>query len=67
MSEHIWTPTGTDITVRWRAMGWVPPSEDPYYQNKWAYYQQLPLRTIDEGARAKVEEVMRKAKTARAK
>lgn len=63
--EYIWTPTGTDITVRWRAAGWIPPSEDPAYQKKWKYYQELPLRTLDSKAREQYEEVMRKAKVAR--
>ena len=25
-TSYIWTPTGTDITIRWRMHGWVPPS-----------------------------------------
>lgn len=25
----------TDITIRWRQMGWVPPSELPAYREKW--------------------------------
>jgi hypothetical protein len=45
--EYIWTPTGTDITIRWRQAGWVPPSEQVEYQAKWKHYQELPMRTLD--------------------
>ena len=59
--EHIWTPAGTDITIRWRLKyGWIPPSELPEYQRKWQYYQELPLRKLDDEARAQFEETMRK-------
>ena len=30
----------TDITVTWRRYGWVPPSELPEYQAKWAKAQE---------------------------
>ena len=66
-SEYIWTPTGTDVTVRWRLIGWVPPSELPEYQKKWKYYQELPLRKLDDAARAEYELLMKKHKVARIK
>lgn len=66
-NEHVWTPTGTDITVRWRQMGWVPPSELPEFQAKWKYYQELPLRKLDDKAKAEYELVMKRAKVARIK
>jgi hypothetical protein len=25
----------TDITIRWKAKGWIPPSEQAEYQRKW--------------------------------
>jgi hypothetical protein len=66
-NEHIWTPTGTDITVRWRKMGWVPPSEQPDIQAKWKYFQELPLRTLDDAGKRMYEEKLKKAKVARIK
>ena len=41
MNEHIWTKSGTDITIRWRMQGWVPPSELQEYKDKWKYFQNL--------------------------
>jgi hypothetical protein len=29
----------TDITIRWRQLGWVPPSVLQQYQDKWKYYK----------------------------
>lgn len=66
LNEHIWTAAGTDITERWKLKyGWVPPSELPEYQKKWAYYQELPLRKLSDEARKEVEEIMRKNKVVR--
>lgn len=67
MNEHIWTTSGTDITIRWRIVGWVPPSELQEYRDKWSYYQNLPLRRLDDQAKEQYEQVMRKAKVARIK
>jgi hypothetical protein len=25
----------TDITIKWRLLGWIPPSEQVEYQRKW--------------------------------
>jgi hypothetical protein len=66
-SDYVYTPAGTDITIRWRAMGWIPPSESPEYQAKWKYYQELPMRKLDDHAKIEYEAVMRKAKVARIK
>jgi len=65
MNDHIWTAAGTDITIRWKMIGWVAPSELQEYKDKWKYYQNLPLRNLDDTARDKYEEVLRKAKVVR--
>jgi len=67
MNEHIWTTSGTDITIRWRILGWVPPSELQEYRDKWSYYQNLPLRKLDDQAKEQYEQVLRRAKVARIK
>ena len=65
MNEHIWTTSGTDITIRWRLTGWVPPSELQEYKDKWSYFQNLPLRRLDDLAKEQYEQVLRRAKVAR--
>jgi hypothetical protein len=65
MNEHIWTTSGTDITIRWRLTGWVPPSELQEYRDKWSYFQNLPLRKLDDQAKEQYEQVLRRAKVAR--
>lgn len=64
-NDYVWTATGTDITLRWRLNGWVPPSELQEYKDKWKYYQNLPLRNLDDRAKEAYEAVLRKAKVAR--
>jgi hypothetical protein len=66
-NDHIWTVAGTDITLRWRINGWIPPSELQEYRDKWAYFQNLPLRKLDDEAKRKYEDVLRKAKVSRIK
>lgn len=67
MNNYIWTAPGTDITIRWRLNGWLPPSELQEYRDKWKYYQNLPLRNLDDNAKEAYEQVLRKAKVARIK
>lgn len=67
MNAYVWTPSGTDITVRWRQMGWVPPSELPEYQAKWKYYQELPMRKLDDVGRKAYEDLLKRNKVARIK
>ena len=67
MSQYVWTPAGTDITIRWRQAGWIPPSEQAEYQQKWKYWQELPMRKLDDAGKAAYEEKLRKAKVARIK
>ena len=66
-TDHIWTPSGTDITIRWRLQGWVPPSELPEYRQKWKYFQELPMRKLDAAGKAAYEETLRRNKVARIK
>jgi hypothetical protein len=66
-NEHIWTAAGTDITIRWKMNGWIAPSEQQAYIDKWRYYQNLPLRQLDDAAKEQYEAVLRKAKVARIK
>jgi hypothetical protein len=65
--DYVWTPPGTDITIRWRQLGWVPPSEDPEYQKKWKYYQELPMRKLDDKGREQYEALLKRNKVARIK
>ncbi|MFM2134489.1 MAG: hypothetical protein RL156_1770 [Bacteroidota bacterium] len=58
MNDHIWTPSGTDITERWRRLGWLPPSENPVYQEKWSSYKELPLRTLSDLERIAFEKML---------
>lgn len=64
-NEYIWSAPGTDITIRWKLAGWVAPSELQEYKDKWKYYQNLPLRNLDDRAKEAYEAVLRKAKVAR--
>ena len=36
---YIYTPATTDITIRWKANGWIPPTQDPMFQQKWAEFR----------------------------
>jgi len=66
--EHIWTASGTDIEERWiKQYGWVRPSEQSEYQAKYKYYQELPLRKLDDVAKAQYESVLKRAKVVRIK
>jgi hypothetical protein len=67
-NAYIWTAAGTDITIRWRAKyGWTPPSELQEYKDKWKFFQNLPLRNLDDAAKEQYEQVLRKAKVMRIK
>ena len=66
--EYIWTSAGTDITLRWRTQyGWVPPSEQQEYKDKWKYWQNLPMRSLDADAVEMYEIALKRAKVARIK
>ena len=56
MNDYIYTKSGTDITLRWQKLyGYVPASEQAKYKKKWADFQALCARTLDD-----VEPVFRK-------
>ena len=49
VSDHyVYTPSTTDVTIRWRAKhGWIPPTEDPEYQKKWADFRMKCAQGIE--------------------
>ena len=32
-------PEATNILKRWEATGWIPPSKNPYFLEKWSLYK----------------------------
>jgi len=65
-NEHIWTVSGTNIEERWvKKYGWIRPSELPEYQAKYKYFQELPLRRLDDNAKMEYEMALKKAKIVR--
>lgn len=34
----------TDVLKTYRRHGWVPPSEQAEFQDKWKYYRSLPMQ-----------------------
>lgn len=57
--DYIWTAAGTNIEVRFRKLGWVPPSEDPKYIKKWADWKAHLARTVDDWQPERTEEVIK--------
>jgi hypothetical protein len=49
MSEqHIYTPSSTDVTIRWRKIyGYVPASEQQFYQEKWQAWRALLAKGVE--------------------
>jgi hypothetical protein len=50
MGDHyIYTPSTTDVTIRWRAnYNWTPPSEDPKFMKKWAEFRMRCAQGIEQ-------------------
>ncbi len=47
--EKIYTPSSTDITLRWKKLyGYVPASEQEFYKNKWATWKAILNAGIDD-------------------
>ena len=46
--NFVYTPASTDVSIRWRQLhGYVPPSEDPVYQRKWAEFRALAAKGFE--------------------
>jgi len=50
MGDHyIYTPSTTDVTIRWRAnYDWTPPSEDPQFMKNWAHMRRRCAQGIEQ-------------------
>lgn len=47
--SYVYTPSSTDITVRWRKLyGYVPASEQIRFQKKWAEFRAITSRTLND-------------------
>lgn len=44
---YVYTPATTDVTIRWKLKGWIPPTQDPNYQKKWANYRKISAAGIE--------------------
>lgn len=46
--SYIYTPATTDVTIRWRKIyNWIPPTENPEYQKKWAKFRHMTVAGIE--------------------
>lgn len=45
--KYIYTPASTDVTIRWKLLGWIPPTQDPFYQKKWADFRKIAAAGIE--------------------
>lgn len=44
---YVYTPASTDVTIRWKLKGWIPPTQDPVYQKKWADFRKISAAGIE--------------------
>jgi len=57
--SYIYTPSSTDITIRWRKLyNYVPASEQPRYIKKWAEFREMMNRTLNDVEVPKPEGVL---------
>jgi hypothetical protein len=57
--SYIYTPSSTDITIRWRKLyNYVPASEQPRYIKKWAEFREMINRTLNDVEMPKPEGVL---------
>jgi hypothetical protein len=48
-NDFIYTPSSTDISIRWRKLyNYVPASEQEFYKKKWADFKATFARTLDD-------------------
>lgn len=46
--EYVYTPSTTDVTIRWRIKyGWTPPTEQEHFKKKWADFRTQAARGIE--------------------
>lgn len=45
--SYVYTPATTDVTIRWRLRGWIPPTQDPTFQKKWADFRKISAAGIE--------------------
>jgi hypothetical protein len=51
LNDYIYTPSSTDIALRWRKQhGYVPASEQEFYKKKWAAFRATFVRTLEDQA-----------------
>jgi hypothetical protein len=49
LNDYIYTPSSTDITLRWKKQyGYVPASEQDFYKKKWADFKAKFSRTLED-------------------
>lgn len=44
---YVYTPATTDVTIRWKLRGWIPPTQDPNFQKKWADFRKISAAGIE--------------------
>jgi hypothetical protein len=48
-NDFIYTPSSTEIALRWRKLyNYVPASEQEFYKKKWADFKATFARTLDD-------------------
>ena len=66
-NDYIYTPSSTDITLRWKTLyGYVPASEQAFYKKKWADFKAKFNQTLEDSDAIfidpKVQQIFRKHK-----
>ena len=45
--SYVYPPATPDVTTRWRANAWVPPSEQQVFKEKWAKFRAVAAKGIE--------------------